>query len=98
VGIGCRLNNDYDNPGAEGGMPLGEMQLLAEAGLTPMEIIQAATKYAAVACGHGEELGTLEPRKLADVIVVEGNPLTDLAALVRLKAVILDGQLIDLER
>jgi imidazolonepropionase-like amidohydrolase len=88
------LGNDYGNPGAEAGIPLGEMQMLATAGLMPMEILRAATKHAAFVCGHGEELGTLEQGKLADVIVVNGNPLEDLSALENLRAIVKDGDLV----
>jgi imidazolonepropionase-like amidohydrolase len=73
-------------------MPIREMQRLLAAGLTPMEIIQAGTQHAAQVCGHGNELGTLEPGKLADVIVVNGDPLTDIGAMNRISVVIVDGQ------
>jgi len=61
-------------PIIEPGMPVQEMKWLLAAGLTPMEVIEAGTRYAAQVCGHGEELGTLEPGKLADLVVVEGDP------------------------
>jgi imidazolonepropionase-like amidohydrolase len=57
-----------------------------------MEIIEAATRHAAYVCGQGEELGTLEPGKLADLIVVAGDPLEDLNALDDLLYVVLDGE------
>jgi len=73
-------------------MPIREMRRLLAVGLTPMEILQASTQHAAQVCGHGDELGTLEPGKLADLIVVAGDPLSDLAALDRVIVVIIDGQ------
>lgn len=73
-------------------MPVREMQRLLEAGLTPMEVIQAGTLYAARVCGHGYELGTLTPGKLADVIVVEGNPLKNIEVMNNVRAVIINGQ------
>jgi len=73
-------------------MPIREMRQLLAVGLTPMEILQASTQHAAQVCGHGDELGTLEPGKLADLIVVAGDPLSDLAALDRVSVVIIDGQ------
>lgn len=88
------LGNDYGNPGAEAGIPVHEMQLLLQAGLTPMEVIQAGTKYAALACGHGDELGVLQPGMLADIIVVSGDPLVDLDSMRRVMAVIKDGQIV----
>lgn len=74
------------------GMPVREMDRLLEAGLTPTEVLQAGTRVAAQVCGHGNELGTLEPGKLADVIVVGGNPLLDIHALENLRTVIVDGK------
>ncbi len=74
-------------------MPLTEMRRLVSVGLNPMQVLQASTQVAARVCGHGDELGTLEPGKLADVIVVQGNPLADLDALNRVSIVILGGQI-----
>jgi imidazolonepropionase-like amidohydrolase len=86
------LGNDYGVPGVQRGMPTQEMQLLLQAGLTPMEVIEAGTRYAAQVSGHGDELGTLEPGKLADVIIVDGNPLVDLEAMGEVLMVIKDGE------
>jgi imidazolonepropionase-like amidohydrolase len=74
-------------------MPVREMQRLLAVGLTPMEVIQASTARAAQVCGHGAELGTLEPGKLADLIIVPGNPLADLTTLERVSVVIIDGKI-----
>lgn len=73
-------------------MPLREMERLLAVGLSALEVIQAGTQAAAKICGHGDELGTLELGKLADVIVVKGNPLADIHALSQLTTVIIDGQ------
>ena len=73
-------------------MPLREMKLLLAAGLAPLEVIEAGTRNAAYVCGHGDELGTLQAGKLADVIVVNGNPLDDIGAMQHLIAVISNGQ------
>ena len=88
------LGNDYGNPGANERMPLREMELLRQAGLTPMDVIVAGTKHAAYVSGHGHELGTLEPGKLADMIVVAGNPLADIEAMRNVVIVIKEGQII----
>ncbi|MFL7840106.1 MAG: amidohydrolase family protein [Candidatus Promineifilaceae bacterium] len=88
------LGNDYGNPGVESGMPLREMDLLKSAGLSPIEVIEAATRNAAIVCGHGEELGTLEEGKLADLIVVDGNPLDDLNAMDSVSYIVKDGELV----
>jgi imidazolonepropionase-like amidohydrolase len=59
--------------------------------LTPLEVIEASTRHAATVCGQGAELGTLEPGRLADLIVVAGNPLTDIGALDSVVAVVKSG-------
>lgn len=87
------VGNDYGNLGVQPGLPLAEMKLLLAAGLTPSEIIQASTQRAAQVCGHGDELGSLAPGKLADLIVVAGNPLTDIEALNRITLVIKNGEI-----
>jgi enamidase len=76
------LGTDYGGiPHVEAGMPLMEMRLFQAAGLTPLEIIEASTRYAAAVCGQGGSLGTLEVGKLADIVIVDGDPLADLEAM-----------------
>ncbi|HEV2854525.1 MAG TPA: amidohydrolase family protein [Thermoanaerobaculia bacterium] len=58
-----------------------EMELLREAGFHPLEVIRAATLKGAEALGMDKEIGTVEPGKLADLVVVEQNPLENLASL-----------------
>ncbi|UCH64127.1 MAG: amidohydrolase family protein [Fidelibacterota bacterium] len=87
------LGNDYANVGIEAGMPIMEMTLLVEAGLTPLSVIEASTREAAVVCGQRKTLGTLEPGKLADVIVVAGDPLQDIQAMREVVVVIKGGEL-----
>jgi Amidohydrolase family len=58
-----------------------ELELLREAGFHPLEVIRAATLKGAEALGLARELGTVEPGKLADLVVVEENPLQNLAVL-----------------
>jgi imidazolonepropionase-like amidohydrolase len=88
------LGNDFGAiPDVQPGMPMTEMSLLLEAGLTPLEVILAGTRNAAFVCGQGDRLGTLEPGKLADLIVVDGDPLTDLQAMQRVVLVLKDGDI-----
>jgi imidazolonepropionase-like amidohydrolase len=71
-----------------------ELRIYVGLGLTPMEAIQTATRNAADALGRLDDLGTLEPKKLADMILVEGNPLDDIRILnnkEKIKYVIKDG-------
>jgi imidazolonepropionase-like amidohydrolase len=76
------------------GMPLKEILWMQEAGMTPMQIIVAGTKNAAVVCNLGSELGTLEPGKIADILVIDGNPLKDLTNLKKVRLVIKKGGVI----
>ena len=68
-----------------------EMVLLTEIGLTKMESIMAATYDAARVLGKASELGTVEPGKLADIIVVDGDPLTDMSSMRHVVHVVKDG-------
>lgn len=68
-------------------------QLLAEAGgFAPLEVIQMITAVPARAIGWGDRLGTVEEGKLADLLVVEGNPATDIRALHQVLAVYQAGR------
>lgn len=88
------VGNDYGNSGVKPGMTLHEMELLQSAGLSTLEVIEAATKHAAYVCGQSDDLGTLEVGKLADVIVVDGNPLDDLNAMDSILYVVKDGEVV----
>jgi imidazolonepropionase-like amidohydrolase len=83
---------DDSTSGSRTWMPIREMQRLLAAGLTPMQVLQASTQTAARVCGQGNALGTLEPGKLADIIVVDGDPSNNIEALNRVRVVIIDGQ------
>ena len=73
-----------------------ELQNLAAAGLSPLEVIAAATGRSARELGMGDSLGTIEAGKLADLLVINGNPLDDLAALRDIDRVVKDGQIVEL--
>jgi imidazolonepropionase-like amidohydrolase len=68
-----------------------EMQLLTEAGLTPMEAILSATRNPAEEIRREDELGAIKPGALADIVVVEGNPLEDIAKTRNIKMVFKEG-------
>ena len=62
--------------------------------MTPMQIIVAATKNAAHVSNVEKDLGTLEVGKIADVLIVQGDPLQDLKALSNVQYVIHNGEVI----
>ena len=69
---------------AEGSLPVRdvlvqEMLVLAECGLSSVEVLAAATRNGAGLIGHGNDLGVLKPGALADLVVVATNPLDDLS-------------------
>ena len=85
------LGNDYPEPGAEVGMPIYEMLLLQRAGLSPLEVITAATRNAALVCGRLDEVGTLEAGKLADILIISGDPARDIEDLLNVVLVMQGG-------
>ncbi len=88
------VGNDFNDRSVTERLPLTEMKALRRAGLTPMEVIEAGTSIAARVCGQEQSLGTLEAGKLADIVVVDGNPLVDLDALSRVTAIVLGGEIV----
>ena len=71
-----------------------ELGLWGKCGATPWQALTAATKNAAEMCGVGPELGTVEPGKLADLIVVDGNPLDNIENIRNLDLVIKEGRVV----
>ncbi len=71
-----------------------ELAYMVNAGMTPMQSIVASTKMGAQLLGMGDSLGTLEPGRLADLILIDGDPLADInivADPTRVKLVMKDG-------
>jgi imidazolonepropionase-like amidohydrolase len=71
-----------------------EMELLAWGGMVPMAVLRAATADAARAVGLGHVLGTLKPGKLADLIVVNGDPTIEIGAIRNVELVVKDGEVV----
>ena len=90
------LGNDYGGgPGEfELGIPMYEIEQMSRAGMTPIQIITASTKNAAIVSGIEDQVGTLDAGKFADVLVVSGNPLDDLQNLTSIRMVIHNGTII----
>ena len=72
-----------------------EMQIFAEAGFTPMQIIQSATKWPAEMINKQDQVGTIAVGKFADVLIVTADPLQSVANLEKVDTVVLDGKVVD---
>jgi imidazolonepropionase-like amidohydrolase len=69
-----------------------ELELLVESGLSPLQALRAATSTAAEALGKEDELGTIESGKLADLVVLEDDPLKGIQNLRKIHLVVADGK------
>ena len=70
------------------------LELLHRAGLSPMDTIRAATSVAAASISMDDQIGTVKPGMLADLVYVDGDPLLDVATLGKVCAVVQGGQLV----
>lgn len=76
---------------------IGEIKRLVDAGMSTMEAIVSATKIGAEALGIEGKVGTLEEGKLADILLVDGNPLDDITVLLdknKIKTIIKEGSIV----
>lgn len=71
-----------------------ELELLVAAGLAPMQALQSATRNAARAMGVDEERGTLEPGRVADLLLLDGDPSADIRNTRRIRLVVQGGRLV----
>ena len=90
---GGRVIAGTDSPIIPYGLSLhAELQSFVEhGGMSPLQALRTATSVAAEALGHGDDLGTVEPGKLADLIILERNPLEDIRATRTVRTVIKNG-------
>src|SRR6202007_2489527 len=75
-----------------------EMGLWVRDGATPWQTLVAATRNAAAVCDVGDQLGTVEVGKIADLIVVAANPLEDIINVRRLQLVLKEGRIVSDKR
>ncbi|MFH1135425.1 MAG: amidohydrolase family protein [Pseudomonadota bacterium] len=92
LGVACVAGNDAGLPRTGFGLFWKEIEALVEGGLTAFQALAAATVVPARALGRGDELGAIRPGFKADLLVVDGNPLDDIAALARVRLVVRDGR------
>src|SRR5258705_12635986 len=72
-----------------------EMEALVDAGLTPMQALQSATSWPADLLHKETDLGTVAPGKIADLILIDGDPLADIRTTRNIRTVIMDGKVLD---
>ena len=95
AGVNIAAGTDSGTPGVVIGKGLHkELELMVEAGISPMEAITAGTRNAADNLGKANELGTIESGKLADIIAVSGDPLKDIRDTREIRLVIKDGKIL----
>lgn len=93
AGVRVALGTDSGPPARfQGYFEHMEMEMMQNAGMNPIEILTSATRYAAECMNLDENLGTLEPGKWADFIVVNENPLDDIHNLRNLHSVYIGAQ------
>ena len=92
IGVGSDGGSSLDFPGL---MTHRELELLAQAGLSPMDVIVAATHTGALALRKTDELGTIEPGRMADLLLLSANPLEDVRNLRKIDRIMLHGEWVD---
>jgi len=97
AGVRLLLGDDYGAIGFAHGTYGGELELYVnEAGFAPGDVLRWATRNGAAAMRRSDDLGTVEPGKLADLLVVDGDPSADITVLSRREplAVIKGGEVV----
>jgi imidazolonepropionase-like amidohydrolase len=92
AGVKLVISSDQGSTGTR----IDELPLLMEflvntVRLPPLDVLYGVTGLAADALGIADRVGTLEPGKLADLVVIDGNPLADIGAMRRVHTVVKDG-------
>ena len=94
AGVGILAGTDTLNPYCLPGFSLhDELGLLVQAGFTPMQALQAATLNPARFLGREKDLGTVATGKIADLVLLDANPLDDIGNTRKISAVVFGGQL-----
>ena len=69
--------------------------MLAQGGLSPLEALRCATFNGAKSLGMDRDIGSIEPGKLADLVVIDGNPLQDIRQSEKVVSTMVNGRLYD---
>jgi imidazolonepropionase-like amidohydrolase len=98
-GVEILSGTDIPNLGLVPGESLHhELELLVEAGISPLDVIKVATRNGADAIGILNKVGTIEPGKEADMIVLTANPVTNISNTKKIEAIINEGKFVDREK
>src|SRR6185369_6985690 len=93
AGIPVAMGTDAGNVGTlHGPSVFREMALMAEAGLTPLQVLRSATVNGARAMRMPDDIGRIAPGRLADLVILDADPLADVANLARVREVVKDGK------
>jgi imidazolonepropionase-like amidohydrolase len=96
AGVPMLAGTDTPNPYTYPGFSLPEeLQLLVVAGFSPMEALELATRRATEFLGVDRDLGTVEPGKIANLVLLDANPLTDIGNTKKVRAVFIRGRMLD---
>ncbi len=96
AGVEFIAGTDTPNPYVFPGFSLhDELALMVQAGFTPLEALQAATRNAAKYLGRLDSSGTVEKGKLADLVLLDANPLADIGNTKQIRAVMTGGRLVE---
>jgi imidazolonepropionase-like amidohydrolase len=97
-GIQILSGTDIPNFGLVPGASLhNELELLAEAGIKPLEVIKIATNNGATALGIEDRVGTIQPGKQADMIILSASPIENISNTKEIEAVLVDGRFADID-
>ncbi len=92
AGVRIAMGTDTGPPARfQGYFELMELELMAKAGLTPRQVLASATRDAATCMKLDAEVGTLEPNKWADFVVLDADPLADISNVRKINAVYIAG-------
>jgi imidazolonepropionase-like amidohydrolase len=99
AGVKVMAGSDFSDWALVPGVDLqNELTLLAETGFSPMEALQAATILPAQFLGKTADFGTVEVGKIADLVLLDADPMEDISQTRKIRAVILGGKYLDVVR
>ena len=96
---GAHITTGTDSPFVPYGLSLHtELQAFVDAGLSPYQALRSATLWAAETVGVSQDLGSVEPGKLADLVIINGDPLTNIKDALKVDQVIRNGEVFSIDQ